>query len=48
VDNGPQVEGTGRRPIPAMWCVVQLGGLEASTAQALRMLDYFLATDLLL
>ena len=27
---------------------VQLGGNGASTAQALKMLDYFLATDLLL
>src|SRR6202049_241803 len=32
VDNGPQVDGTGRAQIPAMWLVVQLGGLEPPTS----------------
>src|SRR6266481_1288174 len=32
VDNGPQVDGTGRTQIPAMWSVVQLGGLEPPTS----------------
>src|ERR1700680_932299 len=32
VDNGPQVDGTGRAQIPAIDFVVQLGGLEPPTS----------------